>query len=220
MQLIGFFASMQLLCSIVIKIHLGKVHVKLKENSSTCTLCSVIWFESRVDRMIITPTKDGGLVQRSGGCICEYCLGQEADACYVLLVFPLDRDPGVITSAIENTGEALASSPSKGREGQDWHPAHAVWGQEPRIKPSSLICDPVRWRNNFDLIKPSLCHISPPNDRIICKAKEMVSKRFLFSCLSKEERTFLYQKIGQNATRLKVLIDSSWWIKDLLGDKG
>lgn len=53
---------------------------------------------------------------------CEYCLGQEADACYVL-----DRDPVVMTSAeqtgisaaIENTGEALASSPRMGREGQD-----------------------------------------------------------------------------------------------------
>ena len=138
--------------------------------------------------------------------------------CYIVL--PLDRDPGVITSAaqtgistaIENTGRrGLGFLPPRepGRSRLTPGP-HAVWGQESRIKSSSLICDRVRWRNNFDLIKPSLCHISTPNDRIICKAKEMVSKRFLFSCLSKKERTFLYKKIGQNATPLKVLIDSSW----------
>ena len=39
MQLIGFFASMQLLCSIVIKIHLGKVQVQLKETPAPA-LCS------------------------------------------------------------------------------------------------------------------------------------------------------------------------------------
>ena len=55
-----------------------------------------------------------------------------------LMRVTLMRDPGVITSAeqtgiswaIENT-EALASSPRMGREGQDWHPAHVVRGQEP-----------------------------------------------------------------------------------------
>ena len=56
-----------------------------------------------------------------------------------LMRVTLIRDPDVITSAeqtgiswaIENTGEALASSPRIKREGQEWHPAHVVRGQEP-----------------------------------------------------------------------------------------
>ena len=167
--------------------------------------------------MTITLNQRRGLVQWPTS---VNVVWQEADACYpdswsrCNYLSRADRDQ--LSDRKHRRGLGFLPPHQEGRSRVTPGPC----GEGTRTKSSSLICDPVRWGNNSDLIKPSLCHISTPNDRIICKAKEMVSKRFLFSCLSKEDRTFLYQKIGQNATPLKVLIDSSWRIKDLLGDKG